>query len=256
MNQQLEFAEIGSEAFRTLQKESGELSKAIDQANGSLVESSTLVQGLGRNFSQMLQNGQFSSEAFLNTIKAHFADLAVEGLLTALKIEQGYGKSLDNLSDMFGGWFKWLTSAFSNVGKWITDALSSIGSAFSSVFSSGGSGSGSFVSSALGIVGGLIGFDGGGHTGNGPRSGGMDGKGGFLAMMHPKETVIDHTKGAAPASASGAGSVVVYLTQNFDPSLTEAHVQSMFEDYGEASAAGIFEALGSSSGRQIVRRVI
>jgi hypothetical protein len=38
-------------------------------------------------------------------------------------------------------------------------------------------------------------FDGGGYTGNGPRSGGLDGKGGFMAMMHPQETVSDHTKG-------------------------------------------------------------
>ncbi len=37
-------------------------------------------------------------------------------------------------------------------------------------------------------------FDGGGYTGNGSRSGGLDGKGGFWAMMHPRETVIDHTK--------------------------------------------------------------
>lgn len=38
-------------------------------------------------------------------------------------------------------------------------------------------------------------FDGGGYTGNGPRSGGLDGKGGFMALMHPQETVTDHTKG-------------------------------------------------------------
>jgi hypothetical protein len=32
-------------------------------------------------------------------------------------------------------------------------------------------------------------FDGGGYTGSGPRSGGLDGKGGFMAMLHPRETV-------------------------------------------------------------------
>ncbi|ABF63552.1 Minor tail protein GP26 [Ruegeria sp. TM1040] len=37
-------------------------------------------------------------------------------------------------------------------------------------------------------------FDGGGYTGSGPRVGGLDGKGGFLAMLHPRETVIDHTR--------------------------------------------------------------
>jgi hypothetical protein len=38
-------------------------------------------------------------------------------------------------------------------------------------------------------------FDGGGFTGHGSRSGGVDGKGGFNAILHPNETVIDHTKG-------------------------------------------------------------
>jgi tape measure domain-containing protein len=38
-------------------------------------------------------------------------------------------------------------------------------------------------------------FSGGGYTGNGVRAGGLDGQGGRLAMIHPQETVIDHTKG-------------------------------------------------------------
>ncbi|WP_434619838.1 hypothetical protein [Tabrizicola sp. M-4] len=42
-------------------------------------------------------------------------------------------------------------------------------------------------------------MDGGGDTGNGPRSGGVDGKGGFWAILHPQETVIDHTKPDAPS---------------------------------------------------------
>jgi hypothetical protein len=44
-------------------------------------------------------------------------------------------------------------------------------------------------------------MDGGGYTGNGIRAGGMDGKGGFMAMVHPNETVIDHTKGQGMQAA-------------------------------------------------------
>ena len=40
-----------------------------------------------------------------------------------------------------------------------------------------------------------IDFNGGGYTGMGARAGGVDGKGGFPAILHPNETVIDHTKG-------------------------------------------------------------
>ena len=54
------------------------------------------------------------------------------------------------------------------------------------------SGSGSGTS---GVGGSVMSRDGGGFTGFGSRSGGVDGKGGFPAILHPNETVIDHTKG-------------------------------------------------------------
>ena len=38
-------------------------------------------------------------------------------------------------------------------------------------------------------------FEGGGFTGYGARAGGVDGKGGFPAILHPNESVIDHTRG-------------------------------------------------------------
>jgi hypothetical protein len=50
-------------------------------------------------------------------------------------------------------------------------------------------------------------FEGGGYTGNAPRSGGLDGRGGFMAMVHPRETIIDHTRVAA-----GGGGVPTSIT--------------------------------------------
>ncbi len=47
-------------------------------------------------------------------------------------------------------------------------------------------------------LGRLLSFDGGGFTGAGPRSGGVDGKGGILSIVHPNETVFDHEKGQFP----------------------------------------------------------
>jgi hypothetical protein len=59
-------------------------------------------------------------------------------------------------------------------------------------------------------------FDGGGYTGNGSRTGGLDGKGGFWAMMHPQETVIDHTKsnGSVSSGSSSGGNVTVNVSLN------------------------------------------
>lgn len=60
-------------------------------------------------------------------------------------------------------------------------------------------------------LGGLMSMDGGGYTGDGARSGGLDGKGGFLAMLHPQETVTDHTKGQ---SAGGSVDVRVFMDED------------------------------------------
>ena len=46
------------------------------------------------------------------------------------------------------------------------------------------------------------GFSGGGYTGNGARAGGIDGKGGFPAILHPQETVIDHAQGQGMGGAT------------------------------------------------------
>lgn len=48
---------------------------------------------------------------------------------------------------------------------------------------------------ALWNASGLPSFAGGGYTGSGARAAGIDGHGGFLAIMHPKEHVYDTTQG-------------------------------------------------------------
>jgi hypothetical protein len=47
-------------------------------------------------------------------------------------------------------------------------------------------------------------FAGGGYTGNGSRSGGLDGQGGFMAMVHPQEQIIDLQRSPSRTSAGGA----------------------------------------------------
>lgn len=71
----------------------------------------------------------------------------------------------------------------------------------------------------------LLSFEGGGSTGGGSRSGGVDGKGGFPAIVHPNETVIDHTKGQ-----SGSISVVV----NVDASGSRTETNGGGADLGKA----------------------
>ena len=98
------------------------------------------------------------------------------------------------------------------------------------------------VSGILGGVQKILGFDGGGYTGSGPRSGGMDGRGGFLAMMHPRETVVDHTKAGSDV---GGGGVTVVQNFNFqangDDSVKKIIAQSM-PAIVNASKQGVMDA--------------
>jgi hypothetical protein len=73
----------------------------------------------------------------------------------------------------------------------------------------GGGGAAGSIFSALGSALTVPSFDGGGYTGSGARSGGVDGKGGFPALLHPNETVIDHSKGGS--GGGGQVSVVVRM---------------------------------------------
>lgn len=61
----------------------------------------------------------------------------------------------------------------------------------------------------------VLSFAGGGFTGAGSRSGGIDGQGGFMAMLHPWETVIDHKR---LASQQGATSGDTYISVSVDAS--------------------------------------
>jgi hypothetical protein len=101
---------------------------------------------------------------------------------------------------------------------------------------------GSFNSTSgagTGIVGffgkALSSFAGGGYTGYGARSGGVDGKGGFPAILHPNETVVDHTMG------DGAG-VTVNQSISFGSGVTRAEVQSMIPKIVEATKSAVLDA--------------
>lgn len=80
-------------------------------------------------------------------------------------------------------------------------------------------------------------FDGGGYTGSGPRVGGLDGKGGFLAMLHPRETVIDHTRAnRSGGQTKGDSSAVVQELRKIGDRLAvlESHARATTYNTGKA----------------------
>jgi len=92
-------------------------------------------------------------------------------------------------------------------------------------------------------------FAGGGYTGNGARAGGLDGKGGFMAMMHPRETVVDHTKGQ-----NGGNGVVVNQTINVSTGVQQTvrtEIKSLMPQIAESAKSAVVDAKrrGGSYGR-------
>lgn len=85
-------------------------------------------------------------------------------------------------------------------------------------------GGGGFLGSIMSGIGSLLSFSGGGDTGNAPRSGGMDGQGGFLAMLHPQEDVYDRARGGGGGGVTIHQSVSVDARGATDPQAVEVAV--------------------------------
>ena len=68
-------------------------------------------------------------------------------------------------------------------------------------------------------------FEGGGYTGMGARAGGIDGKGGFPAILHPNETIIDHTKGQSGRPVTVNFNISANDTEGFDKLLASRRGQ-------------------------------
>jgi hypothetical protein len=95
-------------------------------------------------------------------------------------------------------------------------------------------------------------FEGGGYTGNAPRSGGLDGQGGFMAMLHPRETVIDHTR--TGTSGGGAPNITIQTGQVLQmPDGSQWVSMGDLEQAMAATAAGVMAQLRSPAGRMALR---
>ena len=103
----------------------------------------------------------------------------------------------------------------------VEQAIRAIRGVVGGLLPGGGAGASSLGSTASNLAqyAPLPSFAGGGFTGTGARSGGLDGQGGFMAMLHPRESVIDHARPGAMRGTSGTTTNVVI---NVDASGTKA----------------------------------
>lgn len=126
-------------------------------------------------------------------------------------VQDASEKGEDALGDVFGAILEGSDAAKKAVASLLMEiAKIQLQKGLLSLLDSAGGGG------VTGFLGSLLSFDGGGYTWDGPRSGGLDGKGGRLAMLHPRETVIDHTKGQRASAAPQVVNVVVTANDYFD----------------------------------------
>lgn len=164
-----------SQVFRQQQADVEFLQQALESADLTMEEYSESIRKLFGINEGGLERSKSLAEDLGLTFTSAFEDAIVGG--------KGLSDILKGLEQDI---IRIVTRRF--VTKPLADAIGGM-------FEGGGGGGGAVGGLLGGIFGKLFSADGGGFTGNAPRTGGLDGKGGFLGMLHPQETVIDHARG-------------------------------------------------------------
>jgi septal ring factor EnvC (AmiA/AmiB activator) len=151
-----------------------------------------------RKYNEVLSMAQGPVNAFVNGITQGLQGI-VDGTMSA---QEAFAKMLRGVADAL------VQTATTMIAQYIAIGIARkfAGISGGDGLSTAGSSTGAFDSGVGGIfpTNPAFSYEGGGYTGNAPRSGGIDGRGGFPAILHPNETVIDHS--SVMGKYSGAGS--------------------------------------------------
>ena len=154
----------------------------VPEAADPLADPGYALQGIQNAFSDMINNllgmTQDGTRSIIENLKDVWDSLAKDFGREALQ-----RAIVDPVKDVMDGFLSAMMDSFLGAG--------------------GGSGriGRQMGRSAFQKLGDIISFEGGGYTGRGPRTGGLDGKGMFLAGLHPNERVEDLTKGGGRGMA-------------------------------------------------------
>ena len=182
-------------------QEFGRLTAELERAEAAQQQFDQVVNSIADSMAGALLAGESLRDGFANILRQIAADILSSGIRSAL-IGQFASMGAGNIFTRFLGGGDLLTGSLRAAG------LPAIAS-----------------------------YDGGGYTGSGPRSGGIDGIGGKLAILHPNETVVDHSKGQ-----SLGGSFTFAPTINLGGSATQediARLERVMEKERRAFAANV-----------------
>lgn len=180
-----------------------------------------------------------------NTLAQGFADMFT-GVITGSKsAEEAIANLLGQLGQLL------INQAF--MGLFGAGTSGGIGGMLAGIFGGGGLGAG-----GPGFLGGGVSawgsWEGGGYTWDGPRTGGVDGRGGRFGILHPNETVIDHTRSSGAAMGIPANENAANVNFNM-----QATIYANSEEEGAAAARGWQREMArwqkSGEGAAFVRKV-
>lgn len=261
--------------LKSLQGLSADELKTKEDAINAAFDKRLSLQGQlneGRGVSTQLAEQQAQAEQLKQQVSGLAGGIASEftnafkGVINGTKdVQTAFGDMLAGIAERF------LDFAMSILQDAITKQLVSLFGNLLGGGLGGGGGLGSLGGGSLGAGGGSMfgntfggfsgmSFAGGGYTGDGARAGGVDGQGGFPAILHPQESVVDHSKAmgrwnggnsasvgadaAAGEGAEGGKSGVMSTTVNY----TGPTLNFSGNDYLPKSAAGELIATAAKQG--------
>ena len=201
-----------------------------DQKAMALTTASSLIsmsESMVSSMSGLVDEGSAMGKAFFvisQTLAA--ADAIVKGYQTSAAITLAYA-SMSAQAAMVPG------------GQGVALGLLAAGKAHSSMAVGMGFATAGMIAGQT-----LASFEGGGLTGSGVRSGGMDGKGGMMAMLHPNEKVTDLHKGQGESKVVNVSfNIQANDTKGFDSLLSSRRglivsmINQAVNDRGRSSLA-------------------
>lgn len=225
-----------SEATDKVEESAGKLKTALTDFTGPLASVKALRAKLAEARAEMDKSGTSSQDlkTALDDLNAALSGTDSKGggagVETVTRKVAGLQTAAERASGSFNTFFKDMIKGSGDAGDAISAladrmlddlldrAMSPLSDALGSMFDgllsglfTGGGGTGT-VKPVAGLIArgmGVGSFEGGGRTPVGPRAGGLDGRGGFLAMLHPNESVIDHTRDSGPLGAVRMGDTYV-----------------------------------------------
>tara|TARA_R110000744_G_scaffold327575_2_gene433275 strand:+ start:784 stop:2619 length:1836 start_codon:yes stop_codon:yes gene_type:complete len=205
------------------------LPETVTTANEKIVQSNTYTQQLQKDGAQDLSKFEAMSSA--DKTKNVLGNLS-----TQLSAQKGQSKKLFAISKAAS-----IATAIMSTYEGATKAMAAYPPPLN------------FAMAAASVAGGLAqvanirsqSFEGGGFTGHGSRTGGVDGKGGFNAILHPNESVIDHTMGGGLRSSSGGQNVIVNQTINISTGVVQtvrAEIQTLMPQIANTVKGAVADA--------------